>query len=70
MYHFRFYGRVSPASQKKLIKRRQNSSLQSTFLIRLYQPEEDPTVGQISDKDFKCFLCLVVSTLISEEEIN
>ena len=26
---------------------------QVTFLTKLYQPEEDPTVGQISDKDEK-----------------
>ena len=26
--------------------RRQNLSLQSTFPIKLYQPDEDPTVGQ------------------------
>ena len=45
-------------------------SLQSTFPIKLYQPEEDPTVGQISDKDVQCFLCLVVSTLNSEKEMN
>ena len=53
-----------------LIKRRQNLSLQSTFPIKLYQPEEDPTVGQILDKDFQCFLCLAVSTLNSEKEIT
>ena len=45
-------------------------SLQSTFPIKLYQPEEDPTVGQILDKDVQCFLCLVVSTLNSEKEMN
>ena len=54
----------------KVIKRRQNLSLQSTFLIKLYQPEEDPTKGQISDKDVECFLCLVVSIVNSEKEIN
>ena len=47
-----------------------NFSLQSTFLIKLYQPEEDPTVGRISDKDVQCFLCLVVSTLNFEKEMN
>ena len=50
--------------------RRQNLSLQSTFPIQLYQPEEDPTVGQISDKDVQCFLCLVVIILNSEKEKN
>ena len=49
--------------------RRQNLSLQSTFPIKLYQPE-DPTVGQISDKDIQCFLWLVVSILSSEREIK
>ena len=48
----------------------QNLLLQGTYLIKLYQPEEDPTVGQISDKDVQCSLCLVVSTLNSEREIN
>ena len=38
------------------------------FVIKFYQPEEDPTVGQISDKDVQCFLCLVVSTLNSEKK--
>ena len=47
-----------------------NGDIQSTFPIKLYQPEEDPTVGQISDKDVQCFLCLVVSTLNSEKETN
>ena len=47
----------------------QNLSLQSTFSIKLYQPEKDPTVGQILDKDVQCFLCLVVSTLNSEKEL-
>ena len=45
--------------------RRQNVSLQSTFPIKLYQPEEDRTVGQILDKDVQYFLCLVVIILIS-----
>ena len=45
-------------------------SLQSTFLIKLYQPEDDCTVGQISDKDLQCFLCIVVSTLNSEKVMN
>ena len=44
--------------------------LESTFPIKLYQPEEDPTVSQISDKDVQGFLCFVVSTLSSEKEIN
>ena len=26
-------------------------SLQSAFPVKLYHPEEDPTVGQISEKD-------------------
>ena len=47
-----------------------NGDIQSTFPIKLYQPEEDPTVSQISDKDVQCFLYLVVSTLNSEKEIN
>ena len=37
-----------------------NGDIQNTFPIKLYQPEEDPTVGQI-------FLCLVVSTLNSKK---
>ena len=41
------------------------SVLQSTFLIKLYQPEENTTVGQISEKDIQCFLCSVVSILNS-----
>ena len=49
-----------------VIKRRQNLSLQSTFLIKLYQPEEKPAVGQILEKDVQCFLCSVVSILNSE----
>ena len=49
-----------------VIMRRQNLSLQSTFLIKLYQPEENPTVGQISEKDFQCFLGSVASILNSE----
>ena len=35
-----------------------------------FQPEENPTVGQLSDKDVQCFLCLVVSILNSEREIT
>ena len=27
----------------------------SNFPIKIYQPEEDPTVGQLSDKDVECF---------------
>ena len=46
--------------------RRQNLSLESTLPIKLYQPEEDPTVVQISDKDVQCFLCLVVTILNCE----
>ena len=42
----------------------------NTFPIKFYQTEADPTVGQISDKDVQCFLCLVVSTLNSEKEMN
>ena len=53
-----------------LMKRRQNLSLQTAFPIKLYQPEKDPTVGQILDKHVQCFLCLVVSTLNSEKEMN
>ena len=68
--HFPFYGRSSPASKANLIIRRHNLSLQSTFPIKIYQPEEDPTVGQISDKDVQCFLCSVVSILNYEREIN
>ena len=48
--------------------RRQNLSLQSAFLIKLYQPEEDHTGGQISDRDVQCFLCLAVIILNSENE--
>ena len=40
------------------------------FPIKLYQYEEDPTKGQMSDKDVECFLCLVVSILNSEKEIK
>ena len=53
-----------------LIKRRQNLSLQSGFQTKLYQPKEDPTKGQILDKDVECFLCLVLSIINSEKEIN
>ena len=38
-----------------VIMSRQNLSLQSAFLIKLYQPEENPTVGHISEKDVQCF---------------
>ena len=34
-----------------VIMRRQNLSLQITFRIKLYQPEENPTVGEMSEKD-------------------
>ena len=53
-----------------LTRRRQNLSLQSTFSIKFYQPEEDPIVGQISNKDFQCFLYLVGSILNSGRETN
>ena len=43
-------------------------SLQSTFLIKLYQPEENPTVVQILEKDVQCFLYLIVCILNSERE--
>ena len=66
----RVYGSVSPTSETKVIKSKQNLSLQSIFPIKFYQPEEDTTVGQISDKDVQCFSCLFVSTLNSEIEIN
>ena len=38
--------------------------------IKLYQPEEDPSEGQISNKDVQCFLCLVVSILNSGKKGN
>ena len=57
-----------PALQINPFMRKQNLSLQSTFPIKLYQPEEKPKVGQISDKDVQYFLCLVVSILIYERE--
>ena len=44
-----------------VIMRRQNLSLQITFLIKLYQPEENPAVGKMSVKDVQCFSCSVVS---------
>ena len=47
-----------------------NLSLQSTFPIKLYQPEADPAKGQISDKDVQHLLYLVVSIKNSEKEIN
>ena len=40
----------------------------SIFFVKLYQPEKEPTVGQVSDKDVQCFLCLVVSTLNSPKK--
>ena len=46
--------------------RRQNLSLQSTFPIKLYQPEEDPTCVKAD----QCFLCLVVIILNPEKEIT
>ena len=50
--------------------RRQNLSLQDTFPIKLYQPEENPTVCQISEKDVRYFLCSAVSILKYEAETN
>ena len=64
--HFRFFGRVSLASKKNLIISRQNISLQSTFPIKLYQPEDDRTIVQILGKVIQFFLCLVVSILNCE----
>ena len=52
-----------PWSTALVIMRRQNTSLQSTFLIKFYQYEENPTVSQIWEKDVQCFLCLLVSIL-------
>ena len=48
-----------------VILRTQNLSLQSTFLIKLYHPEENPTVSQTTKKDVQCFLCSVVCILNS-----
>ena len=39
-------------------------------IILLGQPEEDPMLDQILDKSVACFLCLVVTILNSEREIN
>ena len=39
--------------------RKQNLSLQSTFLIKLYQSEENATVGQISEK--RCSMLFMFS---------
>ena len=50
--------------------RRQKLLLQSIFPIKFYQPEEDPTVTQISEKDAQCFLCLVAIILNPERELN
>ena len=50
--------------------RRQKLSLHNTFPIKLYQPEENPTVGQILNKGVQYFLCVAVNTLNSEIEIN
>ena len=44
-------------------------SPQSTFPIKLYRPEENPTMGQILEKDVQCFLGGAVSTLNSQREI-
>ena len=46
--------RVSSTSWKKLIKRRQNLSLQSTSPIKFYQPEEDPSKGRSSRPEVFC----------------
>ena len=43
-----------------VIMKRENLSPQSTSPIKLYQPEKNPTVGQVSEKDVQCFLCSVV----------
>ena len=51
--------------------RRQKLLLRSTFPVKFYQPEEDPTVDQISNKeDVQCFLFLIVNILNTEREIN
>ena len=50
--------------------RRQKLSLHNTFPIKLCQPEENPTVGQILNKDVQYFLCLADNTLNSETETN
>ena len=44
----------------------QSLSKDRTFLIKLYKPEENLTVGQISGIDNQCFLCSVVCILNSE----
>ena len=31
------------------------------------KPEEDPTMGQISDKDVQCYLCLVVRNYLGDK---
>ena len=48
-----------------VIMRTQNLSLQSTFRIKLYQPEENPTVGQISEKEVQCFYTLKNSSFFN-----
>ena len=53
--HFRFYEKALPASKTNLIKRRQEVSLQITFPIKLYQPEEDSIASQISARMFNAF---------------
>ena len=44
-----------------VIMRRSDLSLQSSFVIKLYQPKENPTVGQISEKKnmFNAFYVLL-----------
>ena len=39
-------------------------------LIIFYQPEVYPTLDQISDKSVQCFLCLAVTILNFERELN
>ena len=55
-----------PWSTASVIMRRQNTSLQSAFLIKFYEHEENPTVSQIWEKDVQYFLCLLVSILKPE----
>ena len=54
-----------------VIMRRSDLSLQSSFVIKVYQPKENPTVGQISEKKkhVQCFLCFAVCILNSEKII-
>ena len=39
-------------------------------ILKLYQPEENPAVGQISEKDVQCFLYSLVSSLNSERQYS